>query len=64
MKKPRKKYRPGPINPQAYLLAMMGAARLTTTDVLLRAERVRLAVDQACIGAATVDDWRRCLIEP
>ena len=55
----RSSYRPKSVNPQAHLMAMMGAARLTTTDVLLRAERVRMAVDQACIGAATNDDWRQ-----
>ena len=53
----RSSYRPKGINPQAHMMAMMGAARLTTTDVLLRAERVRMAVDEACRGSATNDDW-------
>ena len=55
----RSSYRPKGVNPLAHVMAMMGAARLTTTDVLLRAERVRLAVDQVCIGAAKVEDWRQ-----
>ena len=53
----RSSYRPKGVNPTAHIMAMMGAARLTTTDVLIRAERVHLAVAQACIGAATNDDW-------
>lgn len=54
----RSAYRPKGVNPQAHLLAMMGAACLSRDDVLIRASRLRLAVDQACIGQATAADWR------
>lgn len=55
----RSSYRPKGVNPTAHLMAMMGAACLSTSDVLIRAERVRLAIDQACIGQATPTDWRQ-----
>ena len=55
----RSSYRPKGINPNAHIMAMMGAAALSTTDVLLRAERVSLSVRQACIGQATAADWRQ-----
>lgn len=55
----RSSYRPKGVNPTAHLMAMMGAAALSPTDVLIRAERVRLAVDQACMGQATPADWRQ-----
>lgn len=55
----RSSYRPKGVNPTAHLMAMMGAARLSTTDVLIRAERVKFAVEQACIGQATIEDWRQ-----
>lgn len=55
----RSSYRPKGVNPTAHLMAMMGAAALSRTDVLIRAERVRLAVDQACMGQATPADWRQ-----
>ena len=55
----RSSYRPKGVNPTAYLMAMMGNATLSRTDVLIRAERVRLAVDQACMGQATPADWRQ-----
>ena len=46
------------MNPQAHVMAMMGAAALSSDDVLIRASRLRLAVDQACMGQATPADWR------
>ena len=55
----RSSYRPKGVNPTAYLMAMMGNATLSRTDVLIRAERVKLAVDQACMGQATPADWRQ-----
>lgn len=54
----RSAYRPKGVNPTAHLVAMMGACRLSTTDALLRAERVRLAVDDACTGRADAPAWR------
>ena len=53
----RSSYRPKGVNPTAHIMAMLGAARLTTTDVLIRAERVHLSVAQVCNGTATNDDW-------
>ena len=55
----RSAYRPKGVNPTAHLMAMMGAAALSRDDVLLRAARLRLAVDQACMGQATPADWRQ-----
>lgn len=54
----RSSYRPKGAMPNAHLIAMMGTCRLSTTDALLRAERVRLAVDDACGGRADVTAWR------
>lgn len=59
MTRKRSSYRPKGVNPIAHLMAMMGAAALSRDDVLRRAMRLRLAVDEACIGRATPDDWRQ-----
>ena len=59
MTRKRSSYRPKGVNPTAHLMAMMGAATLSRNDVLLRAERLKLAVDQACMGQATPADWRQ-----
>ena len=58
MKKPRKSYRPRPINPMAHLGAMMGAACMSRDDTLVRSMALRDAVEKASKGAATRDDWR------
>jgi hypothetical protein len=58
MKKPRKKYRPIPVNPRAYLVAMMGACSLSRDDVLIRAESLHSKVELIAQGKATQDDWR------
>lgn len=54
----RSAYRPKGVNPQAHLLAMMGAARMSTDDVLKRANALHLQVEEACGGRATLADWR------
>lgn len=59
MTRKRSSYRPKGVNPTAHVMAMMGAACLSRSDVLLRAERVRFAVDQAGLGQATQADWRQ-----
>lgn len=56
--KKRSSYRPTGINPNAHIMAMMGACRLSTTDALWRAERVHLAVEDACTGRADAECWR------
>lgn len=56
--KKRSKYKPKPINPQAHVLAMLGAARLSVTDVLKWSEPVRVAVEDVAKGVATVQSWR------
>ena len=59
MTRKRSSYRPKGVNPNAHIMAMMDAAALSSDDVLIRASRVRLAVDQACMGQATPADWRQ-----
>lgn len=54
----RSAYRPKGVNPQAHLMAMMGAARMGTDDVLKRANALHLQVEEACGGRATLADWR------
>ena len=56
--KPRKKYRPYGINPQAHMMAMMGACALSPIDVTRRAFRLRECVELAAKGQALQDDWR------
>jgi len=56
--KKRSKYRPKGVNPAAHIMAIMGAARMSVTDALIRAEAVKLEVESACAGSATVADWR------
>ncbi len=55
--KPRKKYRPKPVNPTAYLLAMQGASLLSQQDRLERTNRLSAAVEVACMGCATREHW-------
>lgn len=59
MTRKRSAYRPKPVNPRSFAMAMMGTCALSREDVLLRASRLRLAVDQACMGQATPADWRQ-----
>jgi len=59
MTRKRSSYRPKGVDPNAHIMVMMGAAALSSDDVLIRASRVRLAVDQACMGQATPADWRQ-----
>ena len=54
----RSSYRPKGVNPLAYKMAMQGAQCLSVSDALVRAERVRLAVEDAAQGKATVSQWR------
>lgn len=58
MSRKHSKYKPKGVNPMAHVMAMMGACRLSTDDALLRAERVRGAVDAACTGRASQQSWR------
>ena len=53
----RKAYRPRPIKPHAYLVAIQGAALLSETDRLERANRIGAAVEVACMGAAEHKHW-------
>ena len=54
----RSKYRPTGAHPQAHLIAMLGTCRMSATDALKRAAALRLQVEEACGGRATVADWR------
>lgn len=58
MTKPRKKYRPRPVNPVAYLTGIMGAALLTRDDVIRFSEEVHAAVDAARQGKADKPHWQ------
>lgn len=58
MAKPRKRYRPRPVNPVAYLAGIMGAALLTRDDVIRFAEDVHEAVDAARQGKADKPHWQ------
>ena len=55
--KPRKKYRPQPVNPTVYLLAMQGASLLSEQDRLERTNRLAAAVEVACMGQAGQPQW-------
>lgn len=54
----RSRYRPGPVNPQAHLMAMQGTCRFDRTDALLRAERLHLAVEDVAKAQADQAQWR------
>lgn len=54
----RSSYRPKGANPTAHLMAMMGVQVLPKDDALLRAERLRFAVDDACQGKCDTKGWR------
>lgn len=54
----RKKYRPYGVNPTAHLVAIMGAAWMSKTDVIKRATVLRDAVECAAKGVALQGDWR------
>lgn len=57
-KKPRRPYRPAGVNPRAHIVAMSGAKTLSVDDALVRAERVRLAVEDIVIGLGSKAQWR------
>lgn len=54
----RSSYRPGPVNPSAHLVAMMGAACMSRQDVLMRGLNLADAVQRTSTGTATKEDWR------
>lgn len=58
MTRKRSTYRPKGVNPTAHLMAMMGAARLSTTDALRRAQALHDHVAEICAGRASDADWR------
>lgn len=53
----RSKYRPRPVNPQAHLVAIQGAAWLSTDDQLRWAQDLDAAVLAVARGQATQGDW-------
>ena len=55
--KPRKKYKPRPINLTVHLLAMQGASLLSAEDRLERTNRLATAVEVACMGCAERQHW-------
>jgi hypothetical protein len=54
----RKKYRPYGVNPTAHVMAMMGAACMSKTDALTRADRLAQCVEKASRAEASLNDWR------
>lgn len=56
--KKRSKYRPKGVNPEAWKVAMLGTRVLSTDDALKSAEALRLSVEDACRGQATIAGWR------
>lgn len=54
----RKAYRPKHVNPQSWLIAMKGACKLTLTEQLTRAARVRASVEELGKDAANIGAWR------
>ncbi len=57
MTRKRSRYRPRGINPQAHLMAIQGAAWLSTDDQLRWAQDVDAAVTLVARGKATKTDW-------
>lgn len=53
----RSKYRPKPINPNAHLVAIQGAAWLSIDDQTKWALQIEEAVTAVARGKATKDDW-------
>lgn len=53
----RSSYKPRCVRPAAYLLAMQGAALLSTTDQLIRADRLHSAVERLIASAGQLKDW-------
>ena len=58
MNKPRKKYRPKPVNPLAHIVAMQGAALLTRNDVIRCSLNVHSAVEAVRQGIASKQQWQ------
>jgi hypothetical protein len=54
----RSKYKPKGTNPSAHLMAMQGAARLTTTDVLRFIAPLDAAIEAARQAKATKQNWQ------
>ena len=54
----RSKYKPKGTNPAAHLMAMQGAARLTTTDVLRFIAPLDAAIEAARQAKATKQNWQ------
>lgn len=54
----KKKYKPRPINPLAYKVAMQGAAKLTVDDVLRFVLPVDVAVNNARKGEIDKQGWQ------
>ena len=58
MSKPRKRYRPKPINPNVLALAGIGQSKLTAEDQEARIAPPRLALEQITKGQASQADWQ------
>ena len=54
----RSSYRPGNVNPTAHLMAFMGTACMSRSDVLKRGMNLADAVEKASRGHAGQEDWR------
>jgi hypothetical protein len=57
-KKPRKAYRPKPVNHHAHLVAMAGATFVDSGEISRRGANLSASVDAACQGRGTKDHWR------
>ncbi len=58
----RSKYRPRPVNPEAHLVAMMGAAWLSRNDQTVWALQIDSAVTAVARGQAGEAEWR-CIFD-
>ena len=58
MSKPRKRYRPKPINPNVLALASICQSKLTAEDQDSRTGPPRLALEQITKGQASQADWQ------
>lgn len=55
--RPRKAYRPRGVHPQAHLVAMQGAARLSIDDRTIWALELDAAITAVGRGEATIEQW-------
>jgi len=53
----RKAYRPKPVHLNSVLLAMHGASKLTASEQLAKAARVRCSVEDLCASRGGMDAW-------